>query len=76
MDAAKEEKIANVRASLVKHDIEHIEKANGHFRIFKDGKAFMDLWATTEKFRVVGDGESKVGLPLAAKEILTAYGRL
>lgn len=75
MSPEKQVKVDNVRASLEKHGIEFAEKANGHFKVYKDGEPIVDLWATTEKFKEP-IGNTGVGLHLAAKIILTAYGRI
>lgn len=53
MQLTKQEKIAEFRQWLIDHDVQFTEHANGHFQIYVGGEKLMDVWATTERARLV-----------------------
>ncbi|MNO74086.1 hypothetical protein D3C76_650710 [compost metagenome] len=72
MEESKKLKVDSCRISLLNANIEYKEGANGHFQIFKHGEKVMDIWATTEKFKLVGC-PTQVGMHLAGQAIKRAY---
>jgi N12 class adenine-specific DNA methylase len=60
MSPDKEKVVAKFRQSLMDHDVEFIEKANGHFQIFRNNTLVFQVWPTTEKI-LLSDGTTKVG---------------
>lgn len=68
MPLTKQEKIAEFRRWLIDHDVQFTEHANGHFQIYVGGERLMDVWATTERARLVTD-DTVIGLHAIKKDI-------
>lgn len=64
----KAEKVEDFRQWLIDNDIEFLEHANGHFQVFNMGDRLMDVWATTEKCRLV-TGDNMIGFNVIKKTI-------
>jgi hypothetical protein len=72
MEESKQKKVDDCRISLLNAYVEFKEGANGHFQVYKGGVKLMDIWATKEKFRLVG-GDTQIGMHLAGAAIKEAY---
>lgn len=65
---SKAEKVDSFKDWLIENDVEFTEHANGHFQIYNAGDKLMDVWATTEKARLVTQ-DSMVGFHVIKKTI-------
>lgn len=65
----KQSRVDDFRQWLMDNDIEFTEHANGHFQIYVDGNKLMDIWATTEKGRII-TGDKMAGMYFIKKSII------
>lgn len=68
MKERKEERVDNFRQWLIDQDAEFTEHNNGHFQVFNGGDKLMDVWATTERCRLI-TGDGLVGINSIKKTI-------